>query len=1582
MLPDFGSDRDLIARLTQSQPDRPIIFLAGAPLTGGRTSGVADVAGMQDLLRNELGEDIANAVERDADPDRIYQALMGSLGVRAGPQKVNELIRRGVLAAWRGHPVDFRDEPALRRCEKQVDDWSLTEGVRALGRLLSANDSRSPPIVLTTNFDPLIEVAVRAAGSQARPIVLDNDGRFDRQLDETVVKVVHLCGYWAAGDTLHVQTQLQKPRLQLADCLRTMLRGHLLVTIAYGGWEDVIAQSISDVLKSQGTPFDLAWTFYNNWPRKIAKDNTQLLERLEPAIGGRAQLYCGIDVHRLLPELVSCLSPSEVPPPPIGKDPWSLAASNSAILPDGPGNSLRAAVGRLVARLWRVWESAKDAGDPWRDHEVPIRILRSLELLVRGGISLHPGEKALAVAAPFVREAVLAAGVGALADQHPSSFNEQLVPSPLRRALEAEHRSRENLLRRARWLLLNGLTEDVEGVAWWLGHRALLRRKLIWVPVTERGGELPESLETMLAPDGDDQIARGALSMDRLLRVARCIGTADRLLLEGSDMLNQLSDSHAIGGTTAEPMREVLTGRILHIAGLLALDPRHLDEVLIDQLGAAPPLTPAILAATLKNIHWISEGRRLRLSGQSPHAAIELAVRMHVEAADLARERLIQADARLASLPDRLVVDTIEAKRYDNGIPMWERPHLRFELAPTEVRELLMGEQLYGEATVALRELYQNALDALRYRAARQQFVKQRDGLSRSDLTWKGEIRFEQSRSADHILITCHDNGVGMGMEELMGAFARAGRRFRDLPAFAEEEAEWLSCTPPIRVYPNSQFGVGVLSYFMLADEVRIRTTRYNRNGRLGPELYVHIAGAGALFHVTRRDEAGREAGTEIKLVLSLQRFREKMPSVVDVLQKWLVVADFDTQAREGSRVVAWKPGIPVGYPDAIAIPNSEPACWWVDGPGLILADGIRVDGIERTDGAAVQVEPFGAVVNQTGRHRARLSVDRSQMLAWRPEQASSALMTGLEALCAAPFMRIDWLCDFAQTWPEVANATADALIARKKCIPMNRENLVVVPTHVVGLDIADARLWSILRDDSPNAARWESISVPDVARRLSRWMATKELLPDDLRNMSLALGDGATEPLPRPGDVALRQAYLNVQGESRSCLLYVAALAQISAGEALERLRRAGVNPVPNVETVSLRSLTIAYDEIASLLILHGPDGELSLLSLDRVLAPGRLVRMAFSLGLTLADSVLRLRGLSLLNCQISADREDIPEIEPGDVVALSRDLDGIGPWILEVPLGHIYAASSRLCEAPSATWKRLLRYRSLGLTVRDLPLGDLDRLQPGSDDLSVLRFQRLAAADNWMDWIPKQTGPSAYVPWKVGADDLWKLAIMRDQSPSECRAQLARYEGLGLSLPDDPHQLDALPRSLAHLADFNVWQSSGCTVGTALVQWSVGSAHHPHAPKTSAAVKGAMDRVLELELLDARIGSLRTVRGAWLAMGPQAHKLIMNMGVDHFAKSIPEERKKLRNRVEDYSQILGRRLPDLSLFPSRPMDMQDELVLSEGVDGRRRLTAGTSFSKLHLEIAALRNHETYEQTLKRWTEWAPVFGFTLEHE
>ncbi len=137
-----------------------------------------------------------------------------------------------------------RTRASLRALEIE-GSWSLGPGVAALGELLVGmpTDVRGP--VITTNFDPLIEVSVRQAGGSPVSQHFDQDGTLVASDDDGTIDIAHVHGFWRRGDTLHTIHQLTAPRHQLDGSLRELLRGHVVVVMGYGGWEDAFSNSLS-----------------------------------------------------------------------------------------------------------------------------------------------------------------------------------------------------------------------------------------------------------------------------------------------------------------------------------------------------------------------------------------------------------------------------------------------------------------------------------------------------------------------------------------------------------------------------------------------------------------------------------------------------------------------------------------------------------------------------------------------------------------------------------------------------------------------------------------------------------------------------------------------------------------------------------------------------------------------------------------------------------------------------------------------------------------------------------------------------------------------------------------------------------------------------------------------------------------------------------------------------------------------------------------------------------------------------------------------------------------------------------------
>jgi hypothetical protein len=194
--------------------------------------------------------------------------------------------------------------------EEDVSSWRLTKGAEALGRLLAAHSNAFENRILTTNFDPLIEIAIRKAGGRAASQSMKTDGSlYSLVEDDDTIKVIHLHGYWRSNlrenrSLLNSPSQIQRPRQELLGGLADLIRDDLVVVLAYGGWDDIFTGALRELRTSK--ELDILWTFHANDSPELREMQRRLFGRL----GDHPEIvtYAGVDTNRLFPSLVRHLA--------------------------------------------------------------------------------------------------------------------------------------------------------------------------------------------------------------------------------------------------------------------------------------------------------------------------------------------------------------------------------------------------------------------------------------------------------------------------------------------------------------------------------------------------------------------------------------------------------------------------------------------------------------------------------------------------------------------------------------------------------------------------------------------------------------------------------------------------------------------------------------------------------------------------------------------------------------------------------------------------------------------------------------------------------------------------------------------------------------------------------------------------------------------------------------------------------------------------------------------------------------------------------------------------------------------------
>jgi len=324
--PEHYTSAVLIERLSDGAKHnhRPITFLIGSPLSASfpaGSPGVPTVPGIVDLIRQEFDEAALHQLDSHlALAQNKYQEAFRFLQGRRGPQVANGIVKRAVLQARKPlgleeaaqyQPGNETDDETCEAFERDTAGWYLSPAHAALASLITAKPDLFGGAVLTTNFDPLVEMAITAARGTYFRTVLHRDGDLG-QTHGNGCHVVHLHGYWYGSDMLHSPRQLTQNRPRLRASLAHLISGRTLVVMGYGGWDDVFTRALMDpVLDDRASP-DVIWTFKDGKPDL----NEALLNRLEPGIDrGRLTFYVDVNCHEFLPKLAEqWTSRDDVPP--------------------------------------------------------------------------------------------------------------------------------------------------------------------------------------------------------------------------------------------------------------------------------------------------------------------------------------------------------------------------------------------------------------------------------------------------------------------------------------------------------------------------------------------------------------------------------------------------------------------------------------------------------------------------------------------------------------------------------------------------------------------------------------------------------------------------------------------------------------------------------------------------------------------------------------------------------------------------------------------------------------------------------------------------------------------------------------------------------------------------------------------------------------------------------------------------------------------------------------------------------------------------------------------------------------------
>ncbi|MEX0641949.1 MAG: hypothetical protein WD468_04570, partial [Pirellulales bacterium] len=196
----------------------------------------------------------------------------------------------------------------------------------------------------------------------------------------------------------------------------------------------------------------------------------------------------------------------------------------------------------------------------------------------------------------------------------------------------------------------------------------------------------------------------------------------------------------------------------------------------------------------------------------------------------------------------------------------------------------ILSDDIYdGDPYVFLRELLQNAIDAIRTRRQRhEQRAQSNTARRRADVTFDTTIYFtvKHAPSGD-IYVSCRDYGIGMDEHVIRNYFTVAGVSYYRSDEFQRQH---------LGFEPISRFGIGILSCFMVSDSLDVKTYRDPECGPAMTFLDAQLPGADAhrprKLHlrvpsverqfIVKDLAAEFDVGTEVFLHVSRQKLQQR----------------------------------------------------------------------------------------------------------------------------------------------------------------------------------------------------------------------------------------------------------------------------------------------------------------------------------------------------------------------------------------------------------------------------------------------------------------------------------------------------------------------------------------------------------------------------------------------------------------------------------------------------------------------------------------------------------------------------------
>lgn len=325
---------------------------------------------------------------------------------------------------------------------------------------------------------------------------------------------------------------------------------------------------------------------------------------------------------------------------------------------------------------------------------------------------------------------------------------------------------------------------------------------------------------------------------------------------------------------------------ILRLADYLDIFPKRAPMALYKFVSPENQISIQEWEKHLSISGWKFSSKNIRIAAECKNIEYERAVRNTIDGINAEKTFIYNSiknykDDSASKYKFLLQDDISDSDIKNDGSYIFE--NLEFDIDYRSVMKLLMGEELYTSPSVCLRELLQNAIDAINFRK----------NLQKEPFEPKIEISF------DGKTLSVTDNGVGMDDYIFKNYFLKIGKSF-----YKSKDAKILAAD-----YDSiSEFGIGILSCFMVADRVEVESKRFapDANAPYSP-IFVDIP---TMYgYMIRKNSDKQQVGTRITLHLKKDHPFENIMALIGQIAAFIEYPI--TYIDENKQQHALKPAVP-----------------------------------------------------------------------------------------------------------------------------------------------------------------------------------------------------------------------------------------------------------------------------------------------------------------------------------------------------------------------------------------------------------------------------------------------------------------------------------------------------------------------------------------------------------------------------------------------------------------------------------------------------------------------------------------------